>query len=72
MDYLEIASIIGTFSFALSGALVGIKKKLDLMGVFILSFLTASGGGAVRDVMLNRTPIILNDPKPYLIVILLF
>ena len=69
MDYLEIASIIGTFAFALSGVLIGVKKNLDVMGVFILAFLTASGGGAIRDIFINRTPTILTDINPYLITI---
>jgi uncharacterized membrane protein YeiH len=71
MDYLEIAAFIGTFAFALSGALVGIRKNLDIMGVFILAFLTSSGGGAIRDVCLNKTPAFLVDITPYIITILI-
>jgi uncharacterized membrane protein YeiH len=71
MDYLEIAAFIGTVAFALSGALVGIRKNLDIMGVFILAFLTSSGGGAIRDVCLNKTPTFLIDITPYIITILI-
>ena len=71
MDYLEIAAFIGTFAFALSGALVGIRKNFDIMGVFILAFLTSSGGGAIRDICLNKTPSFLIDITPYMITILI-
>lgn len=71
MGYLELASIIGTFAFALSGALIGIEKKLDVMGVFILAFLTASGGGAIRDIFLNQIPGILTNTNPFVITVLI-
>lgn len=59
MSVFVIANWIGTISFALSGFLVGAKKKLDILGVLIVSFLTAFGGGILRDVMLDKTPIVL-------------
>ena len=61
MDVFSLASIIGTVAFAFSGFLVGVHKKLDVMGVFILSMLTANGGGALRDVLANKTPAVLTD-----------
>lgn len=61
MDIFFIASMVGGFAFALSGFLVGVRKDLDVMGVFILAFLTANGGGVVRDVMIGRVPLVLND-----------
>ena len=45
----EIAEFIGTLAFALSGYFVGVKERLDFWGIFISSFLTALGGGIVRD-----------------------
>ena len=48
--------LCGTFVFALSGAAVGIRHKLDLFGVLVLSFVAATAGGITRDVLLGATP----------------
>ncbi len=48
--------LLGTLAFAVSGALVGIEKKMDVFGVAILAMTTAVGGGIIRDVILNVTP----------------
>ncbi len=68
-DIFAIASFIGTVSFAASGFLIGVRKHLDLMGVFILAMLTANGGGAVRDILVNRLPTVLTDIMAFIIVI---
>lgn len=51
-----IFEIIGTVAFAISGALEGIHKKMDLFGVMILGLITAVGGGAIRDTVIGKTP----------------
>ena len=56
MDVLNIFEIIGTIAFAAAGALVGIQKRLDVFGVFILALTTAVGGGIVRDIFIGITP----------------
>lgn len=48
--------LIGTVAFAISGAVVGIQKKMDIFGVAILAMTTAVGGGIIRDIILNITP----------------
>ena len=48
--------ILGTIAFAASGAMVGIRKKMDIFGVCVLGFVTAVGGGMVRDIILGITP----------------
>lgn len=48
--------IIGTIVFALQGSLVGIERKLDILGIMILGLSTAVGGGMIRDVILGNTP----------------
>ena len=53
----ELLDIIGTLVFAISGALTAIYKKLDLFGVYCIAFVTALGGGTVRDVLIGRTPV---------------
>src|SRR5659263_336650 len=47
----------GTFAFAMSGAFKAIRKNLDLLGILILGFATAMGGGVIRDALLHRTPV---------------
>ncbi len=61
-----IAEVIGTVSFAVSGYLVGCRKKLDLLGIAMVSMLTAFGGGLVRDVICGRIPNALRSPAPIL------
>ncbi|MCX7034940.1 MAG: trimeric intracellular cation channel family protein [Arenimonas sp.] len=53
---LIILDLVGTFVFALSGALVGVRHRLDLFGVLVLSFVAANGGGVMRDTMIGATP----------------
>lgn len=69
MVELEVAEIIGTIAFALSGFYVAIKERLDLLGIFIASFLTALGGGIVRDTIVQRTPSTFTHMLPSLLVI---
>ncbi|RPD94519.1 trimeric intracellular cation channel family protein [Aureibaculum marinum] len=49
--------ILGTMAFAISGTLTAINKRFDPFGVFIISFVTAVGGGTLRDVLIGRTPV---------------
>ena len=55
--FLHIIDILGTFSFAVSGAFFAMEKKLDPFGVIIISFVTAIGGGTLRDVMIGNLPV---------------
>jgi uncharacterized membrane protein YeiH len=52
-----LLDIIGTMAFAMSGALTAMHKKLDPFGIFIIAFVTAVGGGTLRDIMIGRTPV---------------
>ncbi|EKT4546334.1 trimeric intracellular cation channel family protein [Flavobacterium psychrophilum] len=52
-----LLDIIGTMAFAMSGALTAMNKKMDPFGVFIIAFVTALGGGTLRDVMIGNTPV---------------
>ena len=51
-----VFDIIGTFAFALSGALVGLSRKMDAFGIVVLAVLTAVGGGIIRDVLVGIVP----------------
>ena len=55
-EFLLILEIIGTVAFAVSGAMTGLAKKMDIFGVVILGLTTAVGGGAIRDIILGLTP----------------
>lgn len=69
MSALEVADIIGIISFALSGFLIAVHYKLDILGIFISSFLTALGGGIIRDTIANKTPYVFDANLPILLVI---
>lgn len=49
--------ILGTVAFAISGANVALSKRFDLFGIFIIAFVTATGGGTIRDLLLGVTPV---------------
>lgn len=51
-----VFDIMGTVAFAVSGAMVGIEKRMDIFGIIVLALLTAVGGGMVRDVLAGVTP----------------
>lgn len=68
MSALEIADIIGIISFALSGFLIAVHYKLDILGIFISSFLTALGGGIIRDTIANKTPYVFDANLPITLV----
>ncbi|MAI62940.1 MAG: hypothetical protein CBB87_10765 [Micavibrio sp. TMED27] len=72
IDIFLLASWLGGAAFALSGFIVGARKGLDIMGVFILSFLTANGGGMIRDVFIGQTPYALTDLTGFIIVVISF
>jgi uncharacterized membrane protein YeiH len=55
--FLYIIDILGTFSFAVSGAFLAMQKRLDPFGVLVLSFATAIGGGTLRDVLIGNLPV---------------
>ncbi len=57
MDKLPIVlDLTGTFVFALSGALAGAKRELDLFGVLVLSFAAGNSGGITRDLLIGAVP----------------
>lgn len=68
MFYLVI-DILGTVAFAISGVLVAMEKKLDLFGVLIIAFVTAIGGGTLRDFLIGTAPVGWMTTPVYLITI---
>lgn len=54
---LYVIDILGTMAFAISGMLTAMNKRMDPFGVFVIAFVTAVGGGTLRDVLIGRTPV---------------
>jgi len=52
-----IIDILGTIAFAISGVLVALNKRMDAFGILIIAFVTAVGGGTLRDVLIGETPV---------------
>ncbi|KAF2516893.1 trimeric intracellular cation channel family protein [Flavobacterium salilacus subsp. salilacus] len=52
-----LLDILGTMAFAISGVLTAMNKKMDPFGVFVIAFVTAVGGGTLRDTLIGRTPV---------------
>jgi len=65
----ELAEYIGIIAFAMSGFFVAVRNNLDLLGVLIATFLTALGGGIIRDITVNKVPFTFSHTYPALIVI---
>lgn len=55
-QFVQALDLTGTFVFAVSGAVSGVKHKIDLFGVLVLSFVAATAGGIVRDVLIGAVP----------------
>ena len=70
-QYLAYADYLGTFTFAISGALVAQKRSFDIFGVIVVAALTAMGGGTIRDLVLGIRPVTWVTEPIYLLVIIL-
>jgi len=56
-SFLNLIDILGTFAFAVSGVFSAMERKLDVFGVLIISFVTAIGGGTIRDILVGNLPV---------------
>ena len=57
MSLVQLFTVIGVAVFAASGALAAVRRSLDPVGVLVLAIVTATGGGTLRDVLMDRHPI---------------
>src|SRR5690606_9147144 len=55
-----VSDAVGLVAFGITGALIGIEQEMHFFGVVTLSFLTATGGGIARDVLVNELPLVLH------------
>jgi uncharacterized membrane protein YeiH len=69
MTLVRVLDLVGIGVFAVSGALAAGRKRLDLLGVFVLAAVTAIGGGTIRDLLLDRHPMFWLTDATYLGVI---
>ena len=68
-QFLIITDIIGIISFSISGFLLAIYYKFDLVGIFISSILTALGGGIIRDGMIGEMPFAFTHDYPFYVIL---
>ena len=66
---LSLADRIGVFVFAVSGGVLAVRKQMDLLGVIVLAFLPAIGGGTLRDIILDEPVFWLNDTVTLLLAV---
>jgi len=55
--FIFIIDILGVISFAISGVLTARSKRMDVFGIYIIAFVTATGGGTLRDILIGNTPV---------------
>ena len=67
---IYLLDLLGTFTFAFYGAYVGMRRKFDIFGIFVVAFLTAVGGGTIREILLNDLPAYFSDMR-YLLAIVI-
>lgn len=63
MGFTDIIEYLGTIAFAVSGIRLAARKKFDLFGAFVVGFITAVGGGTIRDLLLHREVFWLSSPS---------
>ncbi len=68
-EVFTLIDIIGTSAFAISGVFAAMDKKLDLFGIFIIAFITAIGGGTLRDMLIGDLPVAWISSNYYSLVI---
>lgn len=71
MEWTYFLDLFGTFVFAISGVLTAIQKKFDLVGTLVIGFVTAIGGGTIRDMLIGRSPVGWIQDNNYIYVIII-
>lgn len=66
-----IIDILGTIAFAISGVLVALNKRMDAFGILIIAFVTAVGGGTLRDILIGETPVSWMKDMTFIYVVIL-
>lgn len=69
VDFFRLADLVGIIAFVISALSISTKERLDILGLFIIAFLTALGGGVIRDILVDRVPSSFVNMKNIIIVI---
>ena len=70
LTVIGLLDMVGTFFFGLSGAMLAVRKNMDLLGVLVLACVTAFGGGVTRDVVINNLPPVAFQQGVYIVLAL--
>ncbi|MGB4191745.1 MAG: TRIC cation channel family protein [Rickettsiales bacterium] len=70
IDYVEYASYLAVPAYAVSGAIIGINRKFDILGITLIAIINTISGGVIRDVLANEVPRLLSEPLYIYIAIL--
>lgn len=62
ISFVQVLDFVGTFAFAISGIRLASAKRFDWFGAYVVGFVTAIGGGTIRDLLLDVTPGWMTDP----------
>src|SRR5688500_20072163 len=68
-EVFTFLDIVGIAAFSISGAFAAMEKKIDVFGIFVVAFMTALGGGTIRDVLIGDFPVIWMRTNHYTLVI---
>lgn len=70
-EFLSFIDVSGTIVFAISGVFAAMQKKLDVFGILVIAFITALGGGTLRDLLIGDTPVVWMRDTSYPLIICL-
>lgn len=68
-EILHITDLLGTLVFAISGITVAVRNKLDIFGAAVVAFITALGGGTLRDLLIGNTPVTWMNDNVYVLIV---
>lgn len=68
MSFVYLLEMLGTAAFAVTGALAASRKRMDVFGFIVLALMPAIGGGTIRDVIIDRTPVFWVADNRYVVV----
>lgn len=71
VTFVYFLEMLGTAAFAVSGALAASRKNMDIFGFSVLALMPAVGGGTLRDIIIDRTPVFWVEDNRYIVVAIL-
>jgi len=71
LDWIYFLDLFGTLVFAISGVLTSIEKKFDIVGSLVIGFVTAVGGGTLRDILIGKFPVSWLMDRNYILAVIM-